>query len=61
MLPKPTPIADLVDFYRLWPELRPQARALLDREDLTAQEREVLRWMIRVVDRVGPSDLDEET
>jgi hypothetical protein len=50
-------IADLVDFYRRWPEIRPLAKALRDRPDIGEDEHELLEWMIRVVDRVGPSDL----
>lgn len=53
-------IEDLVDFYRHWPEMRRHAQAIRDRGDLGADEQEVLKWMIRVVDRVGPSDLSEE-
>lgn len=62
MLAKTTqsPIEDLVDFYRQWPDLRPGAETLAARQDLTADEREILCWMIRIVDRVGPSDLSEE-
>lgn len=53
-------ITDLVDFYRHWPEMRKQACALRDRGDFGDDDREVLKWMIRVVDRVGPSDLKQE-
>ncbi len=50
-------ITDLVDFYRHWPELRRSAVALSERGDIGEDEQDVLRWMIRVIDRVGPSDL----
>lgn len=53
-------ITDLVDFYRQWPEMRRQACALRDRGDVGEEDREILKWMIRVVDRVGPSDLNQE-
>lgn len=53
-------IEDLVDFYRRWPAMRDQANALVDRPDLGRDEREMLTWMIRVIDRVGPSDLSED-
>lgn len=54
-------IHDLVDFYRHWPEMRAQAQSLQARQDISDDQQEVLEWMIRVVDRVGPSDLSEET
>lgn len=54
------PIADLVDFYRRWPDLRSEARAMADGTALAPEQREVLDWMIRVVDRVGPADLVED-
>ncbi|SDN81936.1 hypothetical protein SAMN05216196_102213 [Lutimaribacter pacificus] len=53
-------INDLVDFYRHWPEVRAQAQNLQARRDIGDDQREILKWMIRVVDRVGPSDLSEE-
>lgn len=53
-------ITDLVEFYRQWPEMRQQARALQARTDIGEDDREILKWMICVVDRVGPSDLSEE-
>ena len=59
-LAKERKIEDLVDFYRLWPELRLHAKALGERTDIGAENQEVLKWMIRVIDRVGPSDLSEE-
>ena len=53
-------IKDLIDFYRRWPKMRLQAQSLQARPDIGDAQREVLKWMIRVVDRVGPSDLSEE-
>lgn len=53
-------IKDLIDFYRRWPEMRLQAQSLQAHPDIGDAQREVLKWMIRVVDRVGPSDLSEE-
>lgn len=62
MLAKATPrsIEDLVDFYKHWPAMRDRANALVERPDMGRDEREILKWMIRVIDRVGPSDLSEE-
>lgn len=50
-------IADLVDFYKCWPDLRVTAMKLKKNNALAEKDIEVLDWMIRVVDRVGPADL----
>jgi hypothetical protein len=53
-------IEDLVDFYKNWPELRSVAVDLRKHCDLCEKDIEVLNWMIRVVDRVGPADLERD-
>lgn len=53
-------IDSIMEFYRRWPGLRKHPEALLACAHLSAEQREVLDWMIRVVDRVGPADLRED-
>jgi hypothetical protein len=49
---------DLADFHLRWPEFRPLAAATVERSELSRCEREVVRWLIRLADRVGHQDLD---
>lgn len=51
------PVKDVVDFYTRWPELRPRIQALIAGEPVGEEDLEILRWLVRVVDMVGPSDL----
>lgn len=51
---------NLVDFYKQWPDLKPEAASMKRKANLTDRERVLLEWMIFVVDRVGPADLDPE-
>jgi hypothetical protein len=53
-------IEDLVDFYKYWPELRPNAIKMTKNNSLGDKDINILDWMIRVVDRVGPVDLERE-
>lgn len=53
-------ITDMVDFYRQWPNLRPHAIGVIDACALTEDQIEVLRWMIKVVDMVGPQDITRD-
>jgi len=55
------PINDLVDFYNCWPELRTSAVKLTKNSTLADKDVDILDWMIRVVDRVGPVDLERES
>jgi hypothetical protein len=48
---------DVVDFYLRWPEFRAIAAATAEHEDLGPYEREVVRWLIRLADRIGHQDL----
>ncbi len=56
----PLEITDAVDFYKRWPQLRQNAENLLEAETVTEEDAEVLRWMIKVVDMVGPHDIGRE-
>jgi len=53
-------IEGLVEFYVHWPALRVQAIALSRNEALTEEQTEIVEWMVRVIDRVGPADLNED-
>ena len=62
MSEKPTSleITDAVDFYRQWPKLRFNAEQLRESRVVKDEDAEVLRWMIKVVDMVGPHDVIRE-
>lgn len=51
-------IEDLVDFYKRWPDLRTQAIEIQSEPNLSEGKRDLLEWMIMVIDRVGPADLE---
>ncbi len=51
------PIKDLVDFYTRWPEFRPRMQAVTTGAPMTPDDLETLKWLIRVADMIGPSDL----
>ncbi|CAH1665865.1 conserved hypothetical protein [Hyphomicrobiales bacterium] len=51
------PPRDLADFYLRWPEFRIVASEIAERETLSRTEREVMTWLLRLADRVGPRDL----
>jgi len=51
------PPRDLADFYLRWPEFRVVAAEIAERETLSATELEVMKWLLRLADRVGPRDL----
>lgn len=53
-------IADLVDFYHQWPDLRDTIVGLKDRLGVNDRETLILQWMIMVMDRVGPADIETE-
>lgn len=50
-------IDSINEFYRRWPSLRAYPATLLEKHDLSAEQRLVLEWMVLVIDRVGPADL----
>ncbi|MGJ8602777.1 MAG: hypothetical protein ACSHXH_01535 [Marivita sp.] len=53
-------IADAVDFYRQWPQLRERAEKLVETRDMAEEDAELLHWMIKMVDMVGPNDIAQE-
>jgi len=55
----PLSIEDVVDFYRKWPDLRSRVRSLITDGVQDADDQELLRWMIKIIDRIGPHDVDQ--
>lgn len=53
-------IEDLVDFFGRWPNTRRKALNLLESPELDSEQANILKWMIFVIDRVGPADLDNQ-
>ena len=51
-------VRDVADFHLRWSEFRPIARGLGQSTRLTMAEADTLGWMIAVLDRIGPQDLD---
>jgi hypothetical protein len=56
----PEAARDLIDFYRRWPEFRKTALDLTEHKDLSSAERETVRWLILLVDRIGEHDLPRQ-
>lgn len=55
---RPAPIKDLMDFYNRWPEIRPRMQAVAAGAPPTTDDLDILNWLIRIADMIGPSDLD---
>lgn len=51
---------DLVEFYRQWPDLREKVERMIDCASLEAQDKNILRSMVHIVDCVGPADLQPD-
>lgn len=51
------PVADLIDFYSRWSELRVVAVDLLKKPDLSNTEKTIIGWLIKLADRVGRRDI----
>lgn len=52
-------VRDVADFHTRWREFRPVALGLGQSTRLTGAEADTLGWMIALLDRIGPKDLDE--
>ncbi|MGB9369039.1 MAG: hypothetical protein WCE79_23800 [Xanthobacteraceae bacterium] len=50
---------DLIDFYRRWSEFRQTAERLADCAHLSPSERQTVRWLIQLADRVSEQDLSK--
>lgn len=48
---------DLIDFYCRWPRFRQVAIELLDSANLTPRQRETVRWLVELTDRVSERDI----
>jgi hypothetical protein len=53
------PPRDLIDFYRRWSEFRQTAMDLAKRPDLSQAERETMRWLVLLVDRIAERDVND--
>lgn len=53
-------IRDVADFHLHWPQFRPLALQLARKPDLSAPEADTLGWMIELMDRIGPKDLEDD-
>lgn len=51
-------IRDLFDFYNQWVHLKQDMVTLVASDRLTQRERLIIKLMIELTDRVGPTDLD---
>lgn len=51
------PIQDLADFYTRWPSQRGIVDRVIAHPHLSDEEREVVVWLKRLADRVGPQDI----
>ena len=51
-------IRDVADFHLRWQEFRPTGMTILKSRSLTPDEIKVLTWMIELIDRVGPQDVE---
>jgi|OM-RGC.v1.036069094 hypothetical protein len=56
----PSKITSAIEFYERWPSLRHRAERLVEACEATPQDAELLEWMIKVIDMVGPNDLSDE-
>ncbi|MBN8500615.1 MAG: hypothetical protein J0M19_05640 [Sphingomonadales bacterium] len=48
---------DLIDFHMRWPQFRHVAVELATRKDLSDSQREIVRWLIQLANRVGQKDI----
>lgn len=53
------PIRDLFDFYHYWPELREKVISLNETVGLDPEIEFILKWMVKLIDRVGPEDFGQ--
>ncbi len=51
------PIRDLPDFHLRWQEFRDTAVKASSSEALSEQQRDVIKWLILMADKIGPRDL----
>ena len=51
----------LVEFYNAWPELRTAMLDIENGQEITATQADTIKWMVLLIDRLGPSDISFET
>lgn len=51
---------DLVEFYGRWPDLRRSMVNLNAGDRLSEEQADILTWMVRLLDRLGPADINNE-
>ena len=51
-------VRDVADFHLRWREFRPVARNLCRNPALSGEEADTLAWMIELMDRIGPQDVE---
>jgi len=51
------PPQDLIDFYRRWSDFREVASAIARRADLSPLQRETVKWLVMLADRIGEQDI----
>ncbi len=56
--PSNSPIRDVADFHVRWAEFRPQAQSLCANRALPPADQDLLVWMIALLDRIGPQDIE---
>lgn len=50
-------VRDLVDFYLRWSEFRDKILDISRSNELTLEQKELITWLIKLVDRVGRQDI----
>lgn len=53
-------VRDVADFQRRWAEFRPLAQEALRQPGLQTNVAQTLDWMIEVMDRIGPRDVEDQ-
>ncbi|MEM6761389.1 MAG: hypothetical protein AAF615_00800 [Pseudomonadota bacterium] len=56
----PEPPRDLVDFHLRWAEFRPLADSAMSNRTLSREERETIKWLVILADRVSARDITED-
>jgi hypothetical protein len=51
-------VRDLAQFHLRWPEFRGEMEAMVADGRITARRREIVKWLVRLADRVGGRDLE---
>lgn len=57
----PEPPRDLVDFHLRWEEFRPLADSAVACRALSREERDTIRWLVMLADRVSARDITDDT